>query len=158
MIRERWHSLTFRLTRKLVLWQVLTLVVFALIASIPISRFASGVGLDDRVVKTIADAVEVEDGVLRMAPTKDLNAVRDAYPAFWFHVVNEDYGSVSEGPISAITSTPTTSTPPSCARRRRRPAGSISRPGAGRVSRACRWDCCWPTAISSGSRPRSALS
>lgn len=99
MIRERWHSLTFRLTRKLVLWQVLTLVVFALIASIPISRFASGVGLDDRVVKTIADAVEVEDGALRVAPTKDLNAVRDAYPAFWFHVVNEDYGSVSEGPI-----------------------------------------------------------
>ncbi|WMT89047.1 HAMP domain-containing sensor histidine kinase [Pelagibacterium sp. H642] len=99
MTRRRWNSLTVRLTRKLVLWQVVTLVIFALIASIPASRFEFGVGLDDRVVKVIADAVRLEDGSLAMASTKDLEAVRRTHPDFWFHVASNTYAGLSEGPI-----------------------------------------------------------
>ena len=99
MKRGRWNSLTVRLTRKLVLWQVITLVIFALIASIPASRFEFGVGLDDRVVKVIADAVRLEDDRLTMASTKDLDAVRGTHPDFWFHVASNSHGSISEGLI-----------------------------------------------------------
>lgn len=99
MILGHWNSLRYKLTRKLVLLQILALVAFALIASVPISRFASGVGLDDRIVGVIAEAITVENGVPTIGAGKKLAAISTRFPNFWYYARTEDGQVVSDGPI-----------------------------------------------------------
>ncbi|AEQ53069.1 sensor histidine kinase [Pelagibacterium halotolerans] len=100
MILGRWNSLRSRLTRKLVLFQILALIAFALIASVPISRFATGVGLDDRVVGVIADAITFEDGRMAIDPDNEmLSKISARFPGFWYYARTDRGQVVSDGPI-----------------------------------------------------------
>ncbi|HCO54607.1 HAMP domain-containing sensor histidine kinase [Pelagibacterium nitratireducens] len=99
MILGRWNSLQYKLTRKLVFFQILALMAFALIASVPISRFASGVGLDDRIIPVIADSVSLEDGQLVVGDDDKLASIKDRFPAFWYYVRTDSGQVASDGPI-----------------------------------------------------------
>ncbi|WP_417579785.1 sensor histidine kinase [Pelagibacterium sp.] len=99
MMFDRWNSLQARLTRKLVIFQVLALFAFALIASVPISRLASGVVLDDRVISVIAEAATLEDGELVLNETDGLALIKARYPTFWYYVRSIDGQTASDGSI-----------------------------------------------------------
>lgn len=102
MILGHWNSLQYKLTRKLVLFQILALIAFALIASVPISRFASGVGLDDRIVGVIAEAVTVENGAPVIGADKRLDAISARFPNFWYYARTDDGQVVSDGPMPEV--------------------------------------------------------
>ena len=75
MIARHKKSLKVRLTRRLVLWQILTLIAIGFIASTPLSRLAQGAGLDDIVIKMIAESVDRDGEEMVLDPGAGLSRI-----------------------------------------------------------------------------------
>ncbi len=101
MTHWKHGSLKVRLTRKLVAWQVIALFVFALVASVPLSKMTSGIALDPHALEVLARAVAENDGTLVIEPTKDLENIKQDYPDFWYFILTRDGDTASFGPIPA---------------------------------------------------------
>lgn len=93
----RPRSLRARLTWRLVLLQVLTLAVFALLAAIPISRFGNEPVLDHRPLSSITRNLTLEGDELTFAPSSRLDEVIAGYPDFWYHIRDAEGRSLQYG-------------------------------------------------------------
>ena len=99
MIARHKKSLKVRLTRRLVLWQILTLIAIGFIASTPLSRLAQGAGLDDIVIKMIAESVDRDGEEMVLDPGAGLSRIQAQYPDFWFHAQADDGTSITNGKV-----------------------------------------------------------
>ena len=91
------NSLKFKLTRQLVLWQVMALVSFGLIAAVPLSHMTTGFLLDPRTPDRIADSIKRVDGNLVIEATPELRQIQQEYPRFWFYVTDLKSDGVTYG-------------------------------------------------------------
>lgn len=91
-------SLVARLSRRLIVLQLLTLTVFAIFAAIPPSDRRSGMELDDRVLDVIARNITGTSNGMDYEHDADLSALMTKYPNFWFYVRATEGLSVQYGP------------------------------------------------------------
>lgn len=102
-MKNRPLSLRRVLSRGLIIIQIAVLVGFTLVAAVPFLLAVSAQqGLDEGVVDDIVRSVQrVEDGSFALQPTADLQEVVDAYPDFWFIMVDADGNIVRRGNVPA---------------------------------------------------------
>jgi len=97
MNHRKGRSLKKQLTKRLILLQVLTLIVFVLVAAVPISRYITGPLLDDRVVEDIVNSITQGPSGLQLELNKNLQHLKADNPGFWFVAVNEAGETASLG-------------------------------------------------------------
>ncbi len=102
-MKDRPLSLRRVLSRGLIAIQIAVLVGFTLVAAVPFLLSVSvQQGLDEGVVDDIVRSVQrVEDGSFSLAPNSDLQKVVDAYPAFWFIMVDGEGNILRRGNVPA---------------------------------------------------------
>jgi len=94
---KKQRSLRFQLTRRLIVLQIVTLMLFVLLAAVSITRFIDGPLLDDRVIDEIARDISRGPDGLVLNFGRGLQRLKEDYPGFWFVATNEGDQSVSLG-------------------------------------------------------------
>lgn len=102
-MKRRPLSLRLVLSRGLIAIQFVVLVGFTLLAAVPfLLAVAAQQGLDEGVVDDIVASVErVEDRSFYLKPTAALHQVVDAYPNFWFILIDADGNVIKQGNVPA---------------------------------------------------------
>lgn len=100
---QRANSLRRAMTRSMVLTQILVLMLFAMVASLPIiSIVSSEQGVDASIVDVISAAIKRNDaGDLELVDIGRLYGISRQYPEFWFYAADVDGKSVHMGPLPA---------------------------------------------------------
>lgn len=98
----RPRSLRARLTWRLVVLQVLTLAIFALLSAIPISRFGNEPVLDHRPLSLALRHLERDGEALRLEPGRWLAQVIAEHPDFWYHIRDAEGRSLEYGQPPAM--------------------------------------------------------
>lgn len=99
MMLFKRRSLKLKLTRWLIVLQVLTLVIFVFVAAIPISRLTAELALDDRVIEPIAEAIRPTSEGLELIEGKALRQLHADFPTFWFLATDRDGRAVTSGQV-----------------------------------------------------------
>lgn len=100
-MRHRHLSLRLVLSRGLIGIQFVVLVGFTLIAAVPfLLAVAAQQGLDEGVVDDIVRSVaRVEDRSFYLQPTTALRRITEAYPDFWFVLIDADGNVIKQGDV-----------------------------------------------------------
>lgn len=100
-MRKHPGSLRRALTRQMIILQVLVLLLFGLLAALPIAKvYGTGPNLDEGVISIIAESIgRGASGGLTLSESTRLDRVREAFPNFWFIVEDVNQNSVRIGDI-----------------------------------------------------------
>lgn len=105
-MKHRPLSLRLVLSRGLIIIQIVVLVGFTLAAAVPfLLAISAQQGLDEGVVDDIVHSVQrIEDNSFSLQPNSDLQEVVEAYPNFWFIMVDVDGNILRRGNVPAPVS------------------------------------------------------
>ncbi len=105
-MKHRPLSLRLVLSRGLITIQVVVLVAFTLVAAVPfLLALAAQKGLDEDVVDDIVRSVaRIEDRSFYLQPNSSLQKVVEAYPDFWFVLIDADGNLIKHGDVPAPVS------------------------------------------------------
>ncbi len=98
-MRAAQRSLRVALTRNMIVMQMIVVIAFAFVATIPMLNLIFGDDdLDDAVIAIIAAAVQRDpEGSLRLADAASLQEIQSSHPRFWFFVTDGAGNEVSYG-------------------------------------------------------------
>lgn len=105
-MKHRPLSLRRVLSRGLIIIQIAVLVGFTLLAAVPfLLALSAQQGLDEGVVDDIVRSVQrIEDRSFYLQPIGALRQVVDAYPDFWFILIDADGNLIKQGDVPAPVS------------------------------------------------------
>ncbi|UXN74602.1 HAMP domain-containing histidine kinase [Devosia sp. A8/3-2] len=101
MSRAAQRSLRGALTCNMIVMQMIVVIAFAFVVTIPMLNLIFGDDeLDDGAIATIAAAVQRDpEGGLRLTASSRLQDIQSGHPRFWFFVMDGAGNGVSYGPV-----------------------------------------------------------